>query len=144
MSGFYEKMFDEYERHYRLSKANILNWYISDEEEITVELADGTKERFDYVDRTVRVIFSDGVDLVAKSISTEEGWKREFRYNLIRIMAIKGINQFKLADLAELTQGSVSNYVNGISVPSIYICAKIARALDCTISDLVKFDELII
>lgn len=144
MNRFYEQMFDEYERHYRLSRANILDWYISDEEEITVELDDGTKERFDYVDRTVRVIFSDGVDLIAKSVSTEEGWKREFRYNLMRIMALKGINQFQLADMAGLTQGSISNYVNSVSMPSIYICAKIARALDCTISDLVKFDESII
>lgn len=48
------------------------------------------------------------------------------------------ITQKQLADLAGINQTDVSRYENGERIPTLSVAIKIAKALNCTVDELVK------
>ena len=61
----------------------------------------------------------------------------QFRNRLRQAMMKKGLTQVELANLAKVSQNSISKWLNGESIPSIDKAMSLAKALGLSISDLV-------
>ena len=59
-----------------------------------------------------------------------------FSENLSQIMKARGINQKWLADAANITEATISRYVNGVHKPNIDIVVDIAKALGISVDYL--------
>lgn len=96
-----------------------------------VEFDDGTQGEYSELSNTFkRYVPFDG---------TEESWKREFRHRLVTYMDEYPHDQTSLAESTGISQKSISNYVWGRTIPSGYAIAKLAKALNCSVSDLTDF-----
>ena len=73
---------------------------------------------------------------------TEQEWRYEFAFRLRKRMKRKGLNQRQLADLADLSEVTLSRYINGLREPSSHIVYQLAKALDCTVDELIAFDDM--
>jgi transcriptional regulator with XRE-family HTH domain len=58
--------------------------------------------------------------------------------NLARLRKAAGLTQEQLAECVGVTQGCVSQWEQGESLPMIDKAAAVANALHCTIDDLLK------
>lgn len=111
--------------------AQMVSGYLTSDNSLMAVLKDGSK-----------VIFNDKLCSVRNVIEyqgTEEDWKREFANRLATVMEEKGFDQSYLAEVSGISQVSISNYIQRKVIPSGYIVDKLARALDCHITDLVCF-----
>ena len=67
---------------------------------------------------------------------TRDEFGKDLGQRLWYIMRCKGIDQVELSKRTGFPQSTISNYINGINIPSFYAIDKIARILDCSIDDL--------
>ena len=75
---------------------------------------------------------------------TEREWREEFSRRLRRIAyRNKKYNQRQLAEASGINEVTISRYDNGLRSPTSENLIKIARALDCTIDELVMVNEII-
>lgn len=58
-------------------------------------------------------------------------------------MHILHIDQRELARRANISEVTISRYINGTRIPRIDILVKIAQALECRPGDLINIDELL-
>jgi transcriptional regulator with XRE-family HTH domain len=72
-----------------------------------------------------------------------EEWKRIFAENLIDILKEKGMTQRELAIDSGLSPATISEYVNGVRMPSVSAAVNMAYALDMEVGELIDFDECI-
>ena len=100
------------------------------EYEIYFKFKDGRKYLYDTVMHGFRGVYPEGYEL------TDEEWKRSFKSRLHKLMTHRRISQEELAEKIGTSQTMISHYITGRSVPGIVIAAKIARALNCSIEDL--------
>jgi transcriptional regulator with XRE-family HTH domain len=61
----------------------------------------------------------------------------QFQNRLRQAMMKKGLTQVELANLAKVSQNSISKWLNGESIPSIDKAMSLARALELSIGELV-------
>ena len=66
-------------------------------------------------------------------------WKRKFAYELRSLMESRGIDEIKLAELSDLSQPCISNYLNGKCIPIAYNLYKICKALGVPTDTLMDF-----
>ena len=71
--------------------------------------------------------------------STDAGWRKEFARRLRKKMAMKGITQVRLSELTGISQPLLSLYVQGKSLPSAQKVSSLAKALNCSVNDLIGF-----
>ncbi|NLY46819.1 MAG: helix-turn-helix transcriptional regulator [Tissierella sp.] len=62
------------------------------------------------------------------------------KLNLYEIRRQRGMSQTELAELANISHGYISELENNLKSPTINILCKLAKALDCTLDDLVDCD----
>lgn len=74
---------------------------------------------------------------------TQTEWKRIFANNLVDILDEKGMSQRQLAIDSNISPATISEYINGIRMPSLASAVNIAYALDMEVSELVDFGERI-
>ena len=55
------------------------------------------------------------------------------------MMADKGCDQTYLSEISNISQQSISNYLNKKAIPNCYTASKLAKALGCTVSELIDF-----
>lgn len=73
----------------------------------------------------------------------EDDWMREFSDNLRAMMREQGYTQRGLADAAGIGESTMSRYLSGTVIPKATALVNIAYALDCTLDDLMDFNERI-
>lgn len=133
---YYQYVLKECELRYPNIVENAVTWYPSYEDEIIFELEDGSKWAIDIYGggtrKVVNVYNEDG------SID-DELWRMEFGRRLKREMFLKGMTQLDLAEKTGINKDIISGYANGRNLPSVQRIAVIARALDCSTSDLIDF-----
>ena len=71
--------------------------------------------------------------------STDSGWRKEFARRLRKKIAMKGITQDNLSKLIGIGQPLLSLYTQGKSLPSAQKVSVIAKALGCSVNDLIGF-----
>lgn len=74
---------------------------------------------------------------------TEIEWLNIFGDNLAEMLEDANMSQRELADLARLSEGAVSGYINKRKIPSLRAIINISYALDCDVTDLIDFGDII-
>ena len=74
---------------------------------------------------------------------TREEWKDIFGGNLDAILQDYRISQKELAKMSGVSQGMISDYINGWTAPNIFALINIVKALDIEIDELVNVGEMI-
>ena len=71
--------------------------------------------------------------------STDTGWRKEFARRLRKKMAMKGITQVRLSELTGISQQLLSLYTKGKTLPSVQKASALAKALNCSVNDIIGF-----
>ena len=58
-------------------------------------------------------------------------------------MNYRGISQRELARMTNTPENTLGRYLNGQSIPRADKIVNIAKALDCTVSELIHFGEMV-
>lgn len=74
---------------------------------------------------------------------SESEWLDIFGSNLSNMLKKAGFTQRELAEETELSEATISSYINSRKLPGIKAIINIAYALDCSVDDLVDFGEMI-
>ena len=115
---------------------NMIDWYSSNQGEITIKVEGGKKYAFDFrhIDSpTLIPSFEDSMEEMDEDI-----WRKNFSRRLRRRMEYIGVSQEWLSDKTGISQVTISKYLNGKSSPSGYSMERIARALGCTVGELTR------
>lgn len=127
----YDAIYQNFKTYYPFLDSVVVSWSPNGPNSIIAELSDGSTLEYNdrlHSFRTVREF--DG---------TKESWKREFSSKLIKMMADKGCDQIYLSEISDISQQSISNYLNKKAIPNCYTASKLAKALGCTVSELIDF-----
>lgn len=100
---------------------------------VIFQIDDGSKVKFDLLAKTSRVYPKDYKD----ENRTKEMVNEDISRNIKRIMYIRGVNQSQLAEVCEVSQQTISNYLKCMhgSIP-VWMLLKIANFLQIDISEL--------
>ena len=74
----------------------------------------------------------------------EAEWLDIFSNNLMDTLNEQGYSQEELAYETNLSQSTISKYINKKQMPSLKAIINIAYALDCSIDELIDFGEKIL
>lgn len=74
---------------------------------------------------------------------SEMEWLDCFSSNLQILLKESGMTQKELAEESGLTEASISQYINKRNIPSVKAIINMAYALDCSVDELVDFEESI-
>lgn len=74
---------------------------------------------------------------------TELEWLDIFGDNLLSILEEVGMTQRELAKRTGLAESTISYYINRQKMPGIKAVINIADALDCDVSELIGFGDII-
>lgn len=132
----YMSILDQFKMYHPYLADGIEDWSPRGEMGIRVIMTDGSEYDFHAMSNTVRNVKDRPVH--HDNSFNEEEWRVIFADRLTERMVTKGISQQALAEYTGLGKGSINNYVNGKATPSGYALTKIARALDCTVMDLMN------
>lgn len=72
---------------------------------------------------------------------SEEEWKRRFPSQLIYLMQLAGMSQRDLSRKMNMTESTISRYINGERIPKANVIYSMAKALNCHVSWLLEFDK---
>ena len=75
---------------------------------------------------------------------SEQEWCEHFADNLQTLMTEYGYSQRDLADEIGISESTISRYLRAQQIPKGTILLNIAYALDCSVDDLVDFNERVI
>ena len=78
-----------------------------------------------------------------KVCMTELEWIDVFGDNLADIIKYAHMTQRELADAAGISESMISDYIHKRRLPGIKAIINITHALNCSIDDLVDFEEMI-
>ena len=127
----HDGIYQNFKTYYPFLDSAVVSWSPNGPNSIIAELSDGSILEYNdrlHAFRTVREF--DG---------TKESWKREFASKLIKLMSDKGCDQTYLSEICDISQQSISNYLNKKAIPNCYTASKLAKALGCTVSELIDF-----
>ena len=127
----YDAIYQNFKTYYPFLDSAVVSWSPDGPNSIIAELSDGSTLEYNDRLRAFRTVreFDD----------TEKSWKREFSSKLIKMMADKGCDQTYLSEICDISQQSISNYLNKKAIPNCYTASKLAKALGCTVSELIDF-----
>ena len=97
---------------------------------LIVTQKDGSNYIYDDFEKTFRLLPPDMHNM------SESEFAIEFGLRLRKLMSRKGMTQEMLSHKTGITQGMISRYVNGFSIPNFYKVDKIAKALSCSADEL--------
>lgn len=121
-----------------LSEEHIVDYYNSDQYELTVVLDDGREYIYDALTKDVRLKVrwratyddADGVEW------GEEKWNLYFVRQLDKVIKIKSLSYEYIAGQAGISGTQLSNYLRFENTPGIYEVYRLAYVLECTMSCL--------
>ena len=127
----YDTIYQNFKTYYPFLDSAVVSWSPDGPNSIIAELSDGSTLEYNDRLRAFRTVreFDD----------TEKSWKREFSSKLIKMMADKGCDQTYLSEISNISQQSISNYIHKKAIPNCYTASKLAKALGCTVSELIDF-----
>lgn len=131
----YDNIFMQFMYFYGDAYPEIVRWEPFDKMCICAYNADGTK------------VFYDGSDGIVKNVGRrqegvrfvdDELYMRRFAWRLRVALNASQLSRAEICERTGISQGSLSGYLNGRTVPSITNVFKLARVLDCPFEDLVN------
>jgi DNA-binding Xre family transcriptional regulator len=131
---YYAHILDSFLEYHPYMKKELHNWRPRGEWGIRVTLLDGSEYDYDTITNGIRRVVNHRMNNMEDI--TEERCRASISYHLTELMALRGFSQNTLSEYTGLSKGSINNYINGTSTPSATALRKLARALDCNITDL--------
>ena len=111
----------------------MVDWYGNGDYEIVVILDDGSKLIYSHSTGTIRFLKNERVDI------SEEDWIKDFSMTLKHKISMSGLTRQDISDITGISKVSISNYMNGKSMPSHYNMLKIAKALNCSVYEFTHY-----
>lgn len=74
---------------------------------------------------------------------TREDWMENFGENLLDILVEKKIKQRELSEITGIAASTISDYINGKTMPSAIAVLNISYALDVDCNDLIDFGDIV-
>ena len=74
---------------------------------------------------------------------TEVEWMGIFSDNLLSLMQERGYSQGDLADESGLDRTTINRYLNKQCIPQVKAIVNLSYVLDCDISELIDFGDMI-
>lgn len=72
---------------------------------------------------------------------TREQFGKYFGSRLKQIMRDRCITQQQLSSIIGISRSNISDYINGLNIPSFMVAYKISRALDCSLDEFVLTED---
>lgn len=136
--NYWEPVYEEFCQDYTNLAEEMVDWYPSAQLEITIKIRGDKKYAYDLLSRQAYLIH-DSDDIDSGDISEEE-WRKLFARNLNRKMRNVAMTQDRLSELTGISQVTISKYINGKTIPNSRNLIKMAKALKCSIHELVNMD----
>lgn len=130
--NYWEPVFNEFVDRYPDLSDKIIDWYPSAQLEITIKLNNGQKYAYDWMTKKILTVY-DPDD--AEDISEKE-WRLIFSSNLLKKMRNVSMKQDDLSYATGISQVTISKYINCKTTPSTYNLKRIAKALKCSVGEL--------
>ena len=131
----YDEILERFKTHHPYMADGIEDWRPRGEMGIRVKMKDGKVYDFHATSNSVRDV---GTRPMYRDDSYDENeWRKIFSDRLAEYMCTKRVTQQGLSEYTGLSKGAINNYINGNATPSGYALTKLARALDCTVMDLI-------
>lgn len=129
----WKPVYSNFKQHYPHLSKKMVDWFPSGQLEITVTLNDGTMVRFDLIGPSLSYIYETGV---LDDDYDEQYCKKQFSRNLSTKMKRMGMTQNELSKTTGISLVSLSKYVNGKALPTVYNLNKLSKSLRCSTSEL--------
>ena len=129
------RLYNTFLLYFPMYEDRIHQYYKSDRNELTVILEDGSELVFNGFTNSISHLYNHFRD--KDRVNTEEYWRRYFSNVLKRKMRNRMITQEDLSERTGISKVSISRYLNRNATPTAFTLHKIAKALDCPITDFV-------
>lgn len=128
-----EELFEDYQRYF--NSDDVVSYWQESRFELNVQVEDGTIYRYNGIEHWIRKVLPGAAVRMAQD---EDYFRLIFGLNLERMMQERGVTRYALADMADVSYPSLTQYINHNMTPTIHTVFKIANALECDISEFVK------
>lgn len=136
-SSKYDRILNEFERNHSDIVGHVVDWYPNGKYEVVAILDDGTRVIYNCLEGTARYIHCRSADT---NELDEDEWRKIFAIKLLQKLRDKSLTQLELSEISGVSKISISLYVRGKALPSLYNLTKIANALNCDVSELVNIE----
>ena len=75
---------------------------------------------------------------------TEQEWRVKFSQKVLSKMKLLGVNQRELSVLSSIPENTLSRYLTCTRTPKADVIGNLARALRCSVAELIQFGETVI
>lgn len=135
---FYERIYREYELYYGSDRFKVLRWEPFGKYGIIVYQEGGYKSYYDSLTNTVYNVRqrTDDSDFISDDV-----YAKRFAWKFRTAVYASGLSREDICDLAGISNGSLSNYMNGKKMPTIVNICKLAKILKCPVQDLIDVDN---
>lgn len=132
------RIIEEFERWYPELYADADYCYPSGKDEITVVMNDSEKIVYNSLFRNYRSIYNPDIcdEYYGES---EEECRIAFGNRLKHIMNMNAYTNTRLADETYISPVTISHYVNGRAMPTLYNIRRLAWALKVSVNELLDF-----
>ena len=127
MDGY---LYENFKLYFPLIEKGCISWRQTDLFELEIHNKDGSIDIYNDINHSL----GPKIDT-----STDAGWRKEFARRLRKKIAMKGITQDNLSKLTGIGQPLLSLYTQGKSLPSAQKVSALAKALGCSVNDLIGF-----
>ena len=127
MDGY---LYENFKLYFPSIEKGCISWNQTDLFELEIHNKDGSIDIYNDMDHTLGPKINIGTDV---------GWKKEFARRLRKKIAMRGITQVRLGELTEISQPLLSLYTQGKTLPSVQKASALAKALNCSVNDLIGF-----
>lgn len=125
-----EYLYENFKLYFPSFEKDCVGWKQTDLFELEINNKDGSIDIYNDMDHTLGPKINTG---------TDAGWKKEFARRLRKKIAMRGITQTNISELTGISQPLLSLYVQGKSLPSAQNVSSLAKALNCSVNDLIGF-----
>ena len=133
----YRDYFEDFFYYTIFRESEVYDWRPGVHNELIVYLDDGAIVSYNCMSHNCAYIYRPDV---SDDDMTDEESKERFADNLVRIMDKHFMTQRELSEKSGISQVSINKYVHGVSTPTIIHVKRLARALKCSVTDLIYFD----
>ena len=125
-----EYLYGNFKLYFPSIEKGCISWEQTDLFELEIHNKDGSIDIYNDMDHTLGPKINTGTDV---------GWKKEFARRLRKKIAMRGITQVRLGELTGISQPLLSLYTQGKTLPSVQKASALAKALNCSVNDLIGF-----
>lgn len=125
-----EYLYENYKLYFPSFEKTSVSWKQTDLFELEINDKDGSI----YIYNDMNHSLGPKIDT-----RTDAGWKKEFARRLRKKIAMRGITQISIGELTGISQPLLSLYTQGKSLPSAQKVSALAKALNCSVNDLIGF-----